>query len=269
MESNNNIHLTGEKETLFITLYAKAMDNRSKRSILHDQAADDLVQKVRNNLSKYRGFGNSVVVVRARQFDEWINEFITRYENAVVVYLGCGLDTRIVRINPPSSVDWFDIDYPEVIELRKTFYTEREGYRMIGSSILETSWLNKIPNVRPTLIIAEGVFEYLGQDEVKTLLTRITGHFTRGQVLFDVMNSFAIKSGRQKLHDTTGAVHKWEVNDITEVDKLNPRLKRITELSVLKSPYTKKLGFRLRLFLRSFSVFPQFRNMLRLLKYNF
>ena len=49
----NEAQLTDEKETLFITLCAKALDYRSKHSILKDRAADDLVRKVDLDLSKY------------------------------------------------------------------------------------------------------------------------------------------------------------------------------------------------------------------------
>ena len=44
---------------------------------------------------------------------------------------------------------------------------------MITSSITAQNWLETIPNDRPALIIAEGVFEYLSEEEVKTLLQRI------------------------------------------------------------------------------------------------
>jgi O-methyltransferase involved in polyketide biosynthesis len=29
-----------------------------------------------------------------------------------VLHLACGLDTRVHRLDPPSSVRWFDVDYP-------------------------------------------------------------------------------------------------------------------------------------------------------------
>ena len=46
MEAIKKITLTEEKETLLITLYAKAMDYRSNRSILHDRKADDLIKMI-------------------------------------------------------------------------------------------------------------------------------------------------------------------------------------------------------------------------------
>lgn len=60
---------------------------------------------------------------------------------------------------------------------------------MITSSITAQNWLDPIPSDKPVLIIAEGVFEYLSEEEVKTLLNRLTNYFSHGQIAFDVMNS--------------------------------------------------------------------------------
>jgi O-methyltransferase involved in polyketide biosynthesis len=186
-----------------------------------------------------------------------------------VLYVGCGLDTRITRINPPASVTWFDVDYPEVIRLRKNFYSDGDGYKMIECSVTETGWLQEIPNNRPTLIIAEGLLEYLTAEEVKIFLQRVTDYFQHGQMIFDVMNSFAIKSGKEKLKNTTGAIHKWAVDDVKDVDTLNSRLKRIIEMPVFKSVYVRQLPFKFRLFLNFMCLIPQFKNMMRLLQYRF
>ena len=265
----HKIDLTKTQETLLITLYAKALDYRSNRSILHDRAADELVSSIDVDFEAFKGFGNDVIVVRAKQFDKWLKEFIKANPNAVVLNIGCGLDTRVTRINPSPKTSWFDVDYPEVIKLREGFYLNKDGYKMIGSSVTYPDWLAEIPEDRPTVIIAEGILEYLTAEEVKTLLNRLTDHFLHGQIAFDVMNSFAIKSGQTKLKDATGAVHKWAVDDICEVDKLDPKLQRITELSLFRSQYIQRLSWGLRLLYGLMSIVPPFKNMMRLLRYQF
>jgi O-methyltransferase involved in polyketide biosynthesis len=269
MEATNKVYLTEEKETLLITLYAKALDSRSKHSILHDNTADNILKTLEYDFTKHKDFGNRVIVIRARQFDEWIKEFIKANMDAVVIYAGCGLDTRITRINPPPGISWFDVDYPEVISLRKAFYSNRNGYQMIESSVIQAGWVEKIPRNKPALIIAEGLLEYLTVAEVKTLFNRLTDHFHQGQIMFDVMNSFAINSGKEALKRTTGAIHKWAVDDACEVDALNSRLKRITELSLFKSPYIRQLPFAIRLLLGGMSLIPRFKYMVRLMRYDF
>jgi O-methyltransferase involved in polyketide biosynthesis len=269
MMISDKIQLTEEKETLFITLFAKALDYRSRNSILNDVAADNLVRKARLDPAKHPDFGNRVLAVRAKQYDEWITDFITKNGDAVVVYLGCGLDTRIIRIQPPLSIKWFDIDYPEVISLRKSFFSETDKYKMIPSSITAEKWLESIPADKPTLIIAEGVLEYLSEQEVKELLVQLTTHFSHGQIVFDVMNTFAVNSGKEKLKKTTGAVHKWVVDDINQVDKLNPKLRRVEVMPLFKSTFMKKLPLVLRSVFSLLSLFPKFKNMIRLVRYDF
>ncbi|MBE6182750.1 class I SAM-dependent methyltransferase [Heyndrickxia ginsengihumi] len=265
----NKIQLDNEKETLLITLYAKALDSRSKNSILKDKKAAELVDMIDYNFEKLHSFGNETMVVRAKQLDSWLHTFLENHQDATVLNLGCGLDTRISRVHPPSTVKWFDVDYPEVIEVRKHFYSNCEGYQMIASSVTELNWLEKIPKDKPAIIIAEGLLEYLTKDEVKILLERLTKHFPSGQIAFDVMNSFAINAGKEHLKKTTGAEHKWAVDDIHEVDKLNAKLKRIASFSIFRSKYIHKLPFKLRFLYTIMYVVPNFRNMIRLLLYKF
>jgi O-methyltransferase involved in polyketide biosynthesis len=264
------IHLTKVQETLLITLYAKAIDNRSRNPILHDAQADQLVGMIDYDFTKLNSWGNdNLIVVRAKQYDDWIQEFIGNNPVCVVLNLGCGLDTRVTRIDPPSAASWFDVDFPDVIQLRKNFYAEHAGYRMIESSLIDPAWLKEIPAGQPVLIVAEGVLEYLTGEEAKDLIRRLTDHFSHGKIAFDVMNSFAIQSAKSAKNEPTAGLHKWEVNDIQEVDALDPKLKREIAISIFHSPFIGKLPIGYQLLYRSMALVPRFRNMIPLLRYQF
>jgi O-methyltransferase involved in polyketide biosynthesis len=263
------ITLKKEMETLLITLYAKAMDNCSKNPILNDVKAEELLDQIDYDFEKLKGFGNEIMVIRAKQMDMWLNKFLEKNPNSTVLNLGCGLDTRISRIHPSSSVNWFDVDFPEVIDLRKHFFQNRPGYQMIPSSVTELKWVEDIPRDKPVMILAEGILEYLAENEVKELLHRLTHHFQNGQLAFDVMNAFAINAGKKNLKETTGAEHKWVVDTVHEVDRLNPNLKRAATLSIFKSKDIHKLPLKTRLIYSALCLFPSFKNMMRLLLYNF
>ena len=105
----------GVQKTLLITLYAKALDSRSTHSILHDEKAYEIVKAIDYDFETTAGFGNHhLIVVRARQIDEWIKEFLKSHPDLTVVNLGCGLDTRAARIRPLfPRVSWFDVDFPK------------------------------------------------------------------------------------------------------------------------------------------------------------
>jgi O-methyltransferase involved in polyketide biosynthesis len=269
--TTDKIKLTDEKETLFIPLYGKALDYRSKNSILNDRTANDIVGRVDIDYTKHKRLGGRIFSVRAKQYDEWTKDFITKNKNAVVVHLGCGLDARITRVQPPTSITWFDIDYPEVISLRKQFYSETAEYKMIASSITAQNWLETIPADRPAFIIAEGVMEYLSEEEVKALLNRLTNYFSHGQIAFDVMNATAKKSGDKNLKNTIGSITilKWVVDDINKVDKLNSKLKRVEVIPLIKSIFIKKLPFAFRLILVLLGFSSKQKNGMRLLRYDF
>ena len=263
------IQLTEEKETLFIPLYGKAMDFRSKHSVLNDHTASDIVERIGIDLSKHKRPGGRISAVRAKQYDAWAKDFFAKNANAVAIHLGCGLDARAIRIEPPVSVMWFDVDFPEVIDLRRKFFPETVGYRMIASSITTEDWLEAIPFDRPALIIAEGVFEYLSRAEVTTLLDRLTDHFSHGQIAFDIMNSASSGSRKEKLKETTGATIRWTVDDIGEADKLNPRLTRVETVPLFKSAFMGELPLGFRVIFGLVALLPKLRNGMRLLRYEF
>ncbi|WEG14702.1 class I SAM-dependent methyltransferase [Pullulanibacillus sp. KACC 23026] len=268
-DSSYKIHLEKEQETLLITLYAKALDNRQKRSILNDDKAEEMMQKIVYPFEKLGNMGNDLMVIRAKQMDTWTNDFLKNHSSAIVLNLGCGLDTRVTRINPQSRILWYDVDYPEVIDVRKLFYSNDDEYTMIASSIMESYWLESIPNDKPVLIIAEGVLEYLTESDVTLLFSRLTHHFSSGQIIFDCMNAFAVRSGKDDLKESTGAEHKWTVDKIKDIDQLNEKMTRVNAISLFDSKYVRKLPFKKRTIYRMMSLFPSFKNMIRLLSYKF
>ncbi|WP_245617534.1 class I SAM-dependent methyltransferase [Amycolatopsis taiwanensis] len=82
---------------------------------------------------------------RAKAFDTWITEFLAANPDATVAHLGCGMDSRVYRLDPPPTVRWFDVDYPDVIDLRGRIYPDRDEYTQIGSSITDLTWLERLP----------------------------------------------------------------------------------------------------------------------------
>ena len=60
--------------------------------------------------------------MRAKAFDDWTRAFIEKHPDAIVLNLGCGLDSRVFRVDPPPEIAWFDVDFPEVIDIRERVY---------------------------------------------------------------------------------------------------------------------------------------------------
>ena len=59
--------------------------------------------------------------IRSAVFDEWLKEQMTKYPQAVVIHIGCGMDSRVLRVGTNNHY-WFDVDFTEVIDERKKYY---------------------------------------------------------------------------------------------------------------------------------------------------
>jgi len=231
------VHFTKEKETMLITLYAKAMESQSKDPIIRDAVAEKAIQRIDYDFDnlKMSKLGIRTIGFRAKLFDDWTEEYLAKNPEATVLYIGCGLDSRVFRIDPPASVEWFDVDFPEAIELRKRLFPKRTKYHMISSSVTEGAWLNKIPSDQPILIIAEGLLYYLAEDEVKTLLKRLVNYFCEGQIMFDAFSTFYLPIANM-INRSTEARMKWGLNNPHEIEEWIPQVKLITEFSDADMP---------------------------------
>jgi len=241
--------LSGAQITLAITLFAKANDFRSRRSILKDWKADEIVRSLNLDFEQIKAKGaRTLLVVRARTIDDWTRDCLARFPSAVVLNLGCGLDSRILRISPAPGVGWYDVDFPEVIALRRRFFTIGPGYEMREGSISDPSWLAGIPRDRPVVALLEGVLEYLPSEEVQRIFRSLTQSFERGVVIFDIMNSAAAQAANSRLKGASGVSLQWTVDDLAVIDAIDPRLRRVEAYRYASSkllPFTQRLLFRL------------------------
>ena len=97
-----------------------------------------------------------------------------------VLNLGCGLDTRVYRVDPPATVCWYDIDLPGVIALRRRLFAERAGAHTIAASVTYPHLVDAVPGDTPVLVVARG-WRRIGV----MMLRRISQHFPSGEMVFD------------------------------------------------------------------------------------
>ncbi len=266
--------LSGVERTALVTLYLRALESRSKDSILRDRAASEAVRKIGDDLGlgslkmRLTAGDRYLVVLRARQFDLWAAKFLARHQDAVVVQLGCGLDSRESRLNVPAGVSWFDVDLPEVAELRRELFPDREGHRTIGASVTESQWWEEIPWDRPVLAIAEGLLMYLPEPEVRRLLERLTDRFTTGSLLFDGAAPWVVWVS-DKLPRIYGEFSmQWGTRDAREVERWIPRLRCVEEVALLAQHAVIPARTYRHLY-RALSLIPPLRDELRLFRFEF
>ena len=183
--------------TLYIPLYGKAYVSR-KGVILHDPKAEEIWRKEGFQLkgksrSKWLAY---YMGMRSAVFDQWTKERLAEDAASIVLHIGCGMDSRVLRVNEPN-VRWYDIDFPDVIAERKKYYAETESYRMIAADIREKGWLASLPAGR-AIVVMEGVSMYLSLNEIQKLLAALTAHFSSVSLLVDCYTVLAAKASRYK-----------------------------------------------------------------------
>jgi O-methyltransferase involved in polyketide biosynthesis len=271
--NREKITLTGAQETMLATLYGRALDSRSHNSVLNDTAAADAVQRIDYDFRKTRMKGTSAVAVaiRAKVLDTWTSSFLAEHPSATVLHLACGLDTRVQRLNPSASIRWFDVDVPEVMELRSRLLPKLSGdYHEISASVTESEWLSSVPNDRPTVAVFEGLSMYLTEQQGQSLIQRITSRFASGQLLFDVYGTLGIKL--QKLVPAVrnaAATFHWGVDDPHEIETLHPSLQCLDALRSVDMPGLDKLPLSGRISVAVTARIPKLRDMGRIMRFRF
>lgn len=190
--------LNNESKTLFIPLLGKA--EMSKNNLfLNDPKAEEIVSKVDFDFIslKQSKWLSMFLSLRALIIDEVCNKYILKHPDVTIIHLGCGLDSRCIRVNQEFNC-WYDVDYENVIEIRKNFYNNGSKYMMIGSSVLDFSWLDKINAKENILVVAEGLTMYLSEEEISNLLSKINEKFGNVHLLFDAYSKKGVKASKIK-----------------------------------------------------------------------
>jgi O-methyltransferase involved in polyketide biosynthesis len=270
METKEKILLTKEQETLLIPLYSKAQDN----PILKDEKARQILGQVEYDFGGLRVPQKTVVTlsIRARQLDIYTQEFIDQHPNALILHLGCGLDSRCLRVERRETI-WYDLDLPDVIDLRRKFYTESDVYHLIPSSVTNLAWLELVsPKDRPVFVVAEGLMMYLQESEVRDLILCLHQTLPGCSLVFDAFSKMTV--ARVESHPSlkkTGASVKWGIDDPHEieswVESSGGDIQLQEEWFFSQSADIARLGWFYRFMFRLTAAFPTVQKAQRLLYY--
>lgn len=199
-------------KTLYIPLYGKALVSRAG-ILLHDPKAEEIWAAEGFELrgraaSKWLAYS---MAMRAAVFDEWTAARMEENPDAVVLHLGCGLDSRCQRIG--GGNDWYDVDFPEVIRERRKYYSETEKYHMVPGDLRQEGWLEAIPAGRDVVVIMEGVSMYLPPEALEAFLRGLGTRFSSVWLLMDCYSVFAAKASRYK-----NPIHQVGVTEVYGLD---------------------------------------------------
>jgi O-methyltransferase involved in polyketide biosynthesis len=247
MSEVNHATLSGVSETLLITLYLRAMESKRPDALIKDENAVRLVAQMDYDFNLIRQIPLSdanklVIILRSQEFDCEVRDFLTRHMNAVVVHIGCGLDARYERVDN-GYVEWFDLDFPEVIEQRRKLIGDEAGhYHLLGCSVLENTWLEALSAYHdcPFLFLAEGVFLYFEEAQVKSLVLRLREHFPGAELIFDAYSPLHVwRHNLQTVHSMISMRVHWGLWRGQEVEGWAEGIRLLDEWGFFDNPTSR------------------------------
>jgi methyltransferase (TIGR00027 family) len=235
MSETTKPDLCGVPATSLIPLYIRAMESQRPDGLIKDERAEALVRQLdqetlQRTLALTEDSGRLVAILKTREFDRFTQDFLARHPDAVVVHLGCGLDTRFERTcsgqAEDARVEWYDLDLPEVIELRrKLIGGEGMRHHFLACSVFDSTWLDKVGahRPRPFLFLAEGLFMYFDEAQVKSLVLRLQEHFPGAELVFDAYSPFLMWSHNLRVtRKRVGAQLHWALKHPQDLEAWRP-----------------------------------------------
>ena len=185
-------------KTLFIPLFGKSQVSK-KGIILNDPTAEKIWKAesfpIRGkSKSKWLAYN---MAMRARVFDDWTEAMLRMNQDALVLQIGCGLDSRCLRVREPY-LNWIDADFPEVLLLRKKYYEINDTYHMMAIDASKTEQIEKLPDSETAIVVLEGISMYLTNEQVNCLLRALEKKYFNIHILMDVYTEFGAKASKYK-----------------------------------------------------------------------
>jgi O-methyltransferase involved in polyketide biosynthesis len=242
MSDTTSRNLNGVAEALLIPLYIRATESQRADPLIRDEKAVELVAHMSLDVSRVRRIPLSevnklVIILRNREFDTYARDFMARHPYAALVHIGCGLDTRFQRVDD-GRVEWYDLDFPHVIELRRKILGDEAGrYHLLGCSVLDNAWLDTVSayGPHPLLFLAEGVFMYFEAAQVKSLVLTLRDRFLGAELVFDAFSPLHLwRSNLQTAR--SGFRCRWGIWHGEEIERWGDGIRLLREWGFFDRP---------------------------------
>jgi O-methyltransferase involved in polyketide biosynthesis len=242
-------HLDGVSKTLLLTLYARARESQRPDGMIKDDKAITMMKLLDCDVSRLRMHRHDeiAVVMRMRKFDDHVRDFLARNPNGVIVHIGCGLDTRFERVDN-GRVEWFDLDMNAVMDLRQKLISNGSNrYHTLTTSVFETGWFSEVERYkpRPFLFLAEGVFPYFEEAQVKALILDLRSHFPGSEFVCDAHTPFVIWADNLQLaYAKVKARLHWSIKRGTEIESWSEGIRLLDEWNYYEDNEPRLKAFR-------------------------
>ncbi|OIT21041.1 PREDICTED: uncharacterized protein LOC109219410 [Nicotiana attenuata] len=173
-----------------------------------------LYEKIKRDLlNNAREVSGVMIAVRTLWFDKQIEAALSSFDGGAtqVVLLGAGMDTRAYRLSCLKESDIFEIDFPEVLQMKTSVLKEAineqkrpmltaKSLKRVGTDLREKDWLKKLQASglelkKNTVWVLEGILYYLSHSHAMEVLNVIANNCASAHtvLLADFMNKQATK----------------------------------------------------------------------------
>lgn len=245
--------LQGVAATLLIPLYGRATESKRPDGLLRDTRAEELVARLDYDFGKVALHGNdqAALMIRTREFDRIVRDFLSRHPDGVVVHLGCGLDSRFERVDN-GKVTWFDLDLPEVVTLRRQVIGDDptpSRYHLLSGSAFDPNWLDEVAAAgpHPVLALAEAVLVYFPGSQVKELFAALAQRFPGVEMATDAYMPWSTRvHNLQLVLMRSRARLRWGLRRPTDVESWGPGFRLLRTFYYFDEPEPRMRGAWMR-----------------------
>jgi len=260
------INLKGVQETFLMPLWGRAYETKKDNPLLIDKEAVRIIERIDYDFDRIAQKTNPLSrlswISRSIYFDKKILDFLSSNPDGSIINIGCGLDTTYERVNN-GTANWYELDFPEVIVIRKKVLEETENRKFLPYSVFDEHWYDKIINKENVLIMMAGVVYYFEEEQVKALLKMFSVKFKDTIIICDYSSVKGIEIANKKVIENSGmdmnAYLKWGINNIKNIEKWQQGIKVQENIKMFyemkkKYPFGKRLGMLISDFLAIMSL---------------
>ncbi len=236
MAEKIKVKLNGTAETMLQSFYARAKYSKNKGHKFYDAKAVELVERIDYDFSLAEGDStmSDGVIARTLVFDELVKDFISRNPDCTVVNIACGLDTRFYRMDN-GRLKWFNLDLPEIIEIRNEIFDESGRVLNIGCSVLDSDWVKNINADGKVLFVVEGLSMYLTKDENAKMLEIIRGNFKSATVMLECLAKRWVNREKiEKSIENTGAKFIFGADSFEDIADIAAGFRKIKDDNITR-----------------------------------
>ena len=192
----------GVADTLYIPLAARIYVSERFPEYFRDDAALALKGKVPDGAGgRSSEYAMMASVARYHNADAMERDFVERNGRCNIVHLGVGLETAYLRLSELDA-HFYDVDLPEVIELRRRLLPVSENETLIAGDLFDMGWADEVDASLPTMILVLGVFQYFTEDRVAGAVKRMRGMFPVAELVFDATSTKGLRYANRYVEKT-------------------------------------------------------------------